>query len=1028
MPVDAGTIYSEVRIALDKLKGDISKMEAAFDKFGKTNDTQSQKVKKNWKDRFKEINLAGVAAFAAIGLAVKQAIGIFAKFEQAMANVRSVTDATAEDFNELNEAALEAGETTRFTATQAAEALYFLASAGFDAAESIAALDGVMKLAGATGSDLAFTASTVAATISQFSLEAEDATRVANVFSAAISNSQATMAKLQTALKQVGPISGALNISLEETTASLEALFNAGFAGEQAGTALRNILLDLSNSTGPVVQRLKQLGIAFEDINPEKVGLTNAIETLAESGIDLGEVFGKRVAAQMLVLAKTGGDALRELEAEITNTNSAAEMYATQNDTLAGSIDFLKSAVESASIKLVAELAPALRGIIDFLTMVVNGFNQLPGPVKTGIAIFAAGIPIVTGLTFAFTSLAAVLGTIAAPVTIIVGSIAALTGVMVGIAEATKDYNARFLIAAEKTEDQRIQVEDLLKRYNELKTSTDKTAESQSEMLNVIDQLNTLVPDLTLEFDEFNNIIGINAEKVIEFSKELIGVQIENLEAQKRLREEDLKNQQEVIDFNEEWLQGLIAQGEAEEDLIELSKLLNDSKQQYVSISQNIIELDNEIGTLRRQLDREAYEAEQERLAALEAEEAARKLLAEEQAKLARERALEQEALEKELAKIREDYRVSNLTDEENEIEKLDAMWEDYRRAGVGSEEEYQEQLEEIKEKYRKKEEDAESDKINALAELQKQYTDQLEKIGKTQLELIEIERRQAKESIEATEATVEQKEEAIKAVNEYYDTLRDNTANEEFIQNMESIASVTLSTFKGLMGSISQLYKAMTNERLADLDDRMERELEAAGLLEETEIERLQAELDAAIAAGDTETAEQARQDIERLKIEQKYEQQRAQIKYEGERKIWAVTLTTAIADGAAAIISGFATKPFIPVGIIAGALATGLVAAQLAVVAKNKPQPPSFARGGIVIPSGSEGREVTVADDGAELLLSEGSQGEAFLNQFAQRISDQIQGSQGGNINIQLYVDGKKLAESNANYFNNGIVRLKV
>ena len=231
MAVNAGTIYSDVRIQLDKLSGDIQKIDAKFDQLSASNAKQAQTVKKNWKSSFNALTVAGVAAFAAVTAAAKEGIKTFATFEQSIANVRSVAGGTEEDFNKIEEAARSAGETTRFTASQAADALYSLASAGLDANESVAALDGVLKLAGATQSDLASTSASVVSTLAQYNLGAEEATRVSNVFAAAIGNSQANMEKLTNAFRQVGPVAGALNISLEETTGAIQALLDAGFSG-----------------------------------------------------------------------------------------------------------------------------------------------------------------------------------------------------------------------------------------------------------------------------------------------------------------------------------------------------------------------------------------------------------------------------------------------------------------------------------------------------------------------------------------------------------------------------------------------------------------------------------------------------------------------------------------------------------------------------------------------------------------------------------------------------------------------------
>ena len=955
--VDAGTIYSEVRIEIDKLKSDIKQAETRLDQFANKNKQQSEQVKRSWKDSFKNVSIAGVLAFAAIGLAVKAAIGIFAKYEQSMANVRSVTDATAEDFKLLEEAAIDAGESTRFTATQAADALYFLASAGLDAKQSISALQGVLQLAGATGSDLASTSATMAATLSQFSLKSEESTRVSNVFSAAIAGSQANMEKLGNALKQVGPISGALDISLEETVASLEALFNAGFAGQQAGTGLRNILLDLSDSTGPVIKQLEALGVAFDTVNPREIGLTNAIDELARSGVDLGSIFGKRVAAQILILAKTGGDALRELEAEITNTNSAAEMYAIQNDTLAGSVDFLKSAMESMAIGMVEDLSPAIRGIVDFLAEAVRNFNALPGPIKSVITILATAGPVIAGVGAAVAFLSGAFTGLVGAITIL-GSIFAVTGIlhnMVSMERETSMIN--------------MSLERAVNNGADLNEEMVKMAKATGKSLDEI-------RDIAMANENINGVL-IEQERI---NKEILSTYT--------LRATTLGYELEI-----------------NKELLTSNTLLG--------------------FTYRRALDLVLEE--------LESRQELAKLNEEERQRTAEENQRYQDRLD-EIIKLEEEFRRANLTEQEKAFDDLEIKHRQYLEAKIDDEEWYRKEVARIIEEFADKSttgelpEDEQADATERLNKVKESYRRKLEEIGATELELLELQRANAEASIRESEATDTAKQEAINAVNEYYDLLIDNTANARFKDNFRSMIDTILSGMGGLFGAIAQLSAALTNQLIADLDAWLQAELEAAGLVEDTTIERLQKELDAAIAIGDLETAEELRQDLERATIEEEYQKKLAQIKYEGELKQWTYTLAIGIASAASAILSGYASKPFLPVGLLAGILATAKSGIQIAAIKAQKPTPPGAQTGMIVLPQ-TGGTNLNVAEnDAAELLLNGGAEGEAFLNQFAQRIADIINTSGGKMLEIKspINMDGKKVAEIIAKYYNGGIVRV--
>ena len=156
-------------------------------------------------------------------------VASFARFEQSMQNTFSVMGATQSEMEMLKNVAKEMGETTRFSASQAADALYSLGSAGQNATQAAASLKGVLQLAGATGSDLAFTSSTISSTLSQFNLNADKAGHIADVFAKAIGKSQANMSKLTYSMKYVGPVASGLGISLESTTTALMQIYNTGY-------------------------------------------------------------------------------------------------------------------------------------------------------------------------------------------------------------------------------------------------------------------------------------------------------------------------------------------------------------------------------------------------------------------------------------------------------------------------------------------------------------------------------------------------------------------------------------------------------------------------------------------------------------------------------------------------------------------------------------------------------------------------------------------------------------------------------
>jgi len=170
MAENAGTIYAPIELRLNKLDQGIISLNRKLDTFVSQSKQKAGRFQGVWSAAFTALGFLGAQAFTKLIASIKQGVAVFAGFQQSIANTISVTRAFGEEQRLIEKAAKDAGETTRFSARQAADALYFLASAGLDARQSIDALDGVLQLAGATQSDLACTASTVTTVLSQFNL------------------------------------------------------------------------------------------------------------------------------------------------------------------------------------------------------------------------------------------------------------------------------------------------------------------------------------------------------------------------------------------------------------------------------------------------------------------------------------------------------------------------------------------------------------------------------------------------------------------------------------------------------------------------------------------------------------------------------------------------------------------------------------------------------------------------------------------------------------------------------------------
>ncbi|MCL4867745.1 MAG: phage tail tape measure protein [Anaerolineae bacterium] len=319
---------------------------------------------------FAAVGTAVVAGAAAIGGGLVYSVGRAAEFEQAMANVGAISLASAGDLDLLRQAALDAGSTTAFTATQAADGLSFLAMAGFDVNQSIAALPAVLSAASAGGIDLATTADIVSNVLGGFRLEAEEAGRVSDVLALASANSNTSIEMLGQTMKFAAPTAANLGWSLEEVTAAAGFLADAGIQSSLAGTHLRAIMGSLATPTNVAAEAMEAMGLAVRDSEGNMLGLPDIIEqfetALSQLGPEqrdfaLNAIFGREAAGSFSILLGRGSEALAEYEEKLQGAGGAAqEMADRQLDTLQGSMTLLKSAIDGVAVTVGSAFLPVL--------------------------------------------------------------------------------------------------------------------------------------------------------------------------------------------------------------------------------------------------------------------------------------------------------------------------------------------------------------------------------------------------------------------------------------------------------------------------------------------------------------------------------------------------------------------------------------------------------------------------------------------------------------------------------------------
>lgn len=321
------------------------------------------------------------AAFGPMGgvmAGMKEVITVGASFEQSMANVKSVTGLTGDEFVRVSNATRSAAAQTAFTTSQAAEAMYALGSSGMASADMLeASLLPALKLAGATQSDTKLATEAMTAAMATWQLGAQDAAGVADLFAGAIASSPATMQRLSDAMKYAGPAGAAFGMEMKNVVDEVAAFHVVGLRGGQAGTGFRMALLELSRAaqTGS-----GQVGAALKGWSAGTEGLTGAVDRLNAAGVSGATVIqemGARAGPGMAALLKVGGDAMRDLSDKVTQNSDVAKMYETQMGTLSGQFTLLKASIEELAVKLFSKLLPAFMKIIDGAKNFVSSIGRI---------------------------------------------------------------------------------------------------------------------------------------------------------------------------------------------------------------------------------------------------------------------------------------------------------------------------------------------------------------------------------------------------------------------------------------------------------------------------------------------------------------------------------------------------------------------------------------------------------------------------------------------------------------------------
>ena len=377
--------------------------QAIDDTVGKAKDSES-----SLSSTFKKVGTAVAAAFSAqkiIDFGV-QSVNTLQGFEDSMLKVQSLSGATADQYQQLSDAALHYGSTTAWTSQNVADAMGYMALAGFDTNEILSATPGVLSLASASGEDLATVSDILTDAMTGFGDSASDATRYADVLATTQAKSNTTVGMLGEAFTYVSSLAGTYSYSLEDVSTALGVMANAGVKGSMAGTSLSSVITRLGTNTSGARDAIEALGVQFYNTDGTARPLGDVIVDLCDATANMtteqkaslaSTVAGAEAQKGLLAILNQGSSAYTDLNQKLKESSgNADEMAGTLESGLGGAIRSLSSAWEGFKIKLAQKFEVPLSDLIhkfaNFITdsaiPALDNFVSAITPVVTALGNF----------------------------------------------------------------------------------------------------------------------------------------------------------------------------------------------------------------------------------------------------------------------------------------------------------------------------------------------------------------------------------------------------------------------------------------------------------------------------------------------------------------------------------------------------------------------------------------------------------------------------------------------------------------
>lgn len=490
------------------------------------------------------------AAAAAIGTAsVKTA----ADFDAQMSKVQAISGATGKDIDALRDKAREMGAQTKFSASEAGQAMEYMAMAGWKTEDMLSGVAGIMDLAAASGEDLGTTSDIVTDALTAFGMSAQDSGHFADVMAAASSNANTNVRMLGESFKYVAPVAGALGYDVEDVAVALGLMANSGIKSSQAGTAMRSALSRLTKPTKQMREYMEKYDIAITKSDGSMMSLMEVMEMLRDKMGGLSEaeqaeaasaIFGQEAMSGWLAIINAGEGDFTKLSAAISNADGTAQqMAATMQDNLNGQLTILKSQLEEAAISIGEALIPKVKSAVSAVQEWVDWFNHLDQGTKELIAtiglIVAAAAPVlivigqvvtaIGAILTAISGVGAALAVLAGPAGWITLTAAALGGLAIAFATSNDEaerYGQKLGELSKAEEENKQKVEELHKAYENSKdireTSIGQANREAEEQRNLWKELQ----NITDENGKIKEGYEERAQVIIGQLQEALGIEI----------------------------------------------------------------------------------------------------------------------------------------------------------------------------------------------------------------------------------------------------------------------------------------------------------------------------------------------------------------------------------------------------------------------------------------------------------------------------------------------------------------------